>query len=174
MFFSIRDLELRKTPFQVDLAPGEIDFLEPKIRQTSALHAEGVAELANESLEEIRVQGWASVAMETECDRCLDPATCAVDAPFDLYYLPEGAEPPTEEVELGEAEAEVGFYSGAGVDLNDILREHILLSLPMQRLCREDCKGICPACGQNRNTMDCQCEARPADDRWRALKDLKA
>ena len=50
---------------------------------------------------------------------------------------------------------------------------HFLLSLPMQRICREDCHGICPNCGQDRNLADCACEPRPADDRWSALKKLQ-
>jgi uncharacterized protein len=43
----------------------------------------------------------------------------------------------------------------------------------MQRICRADCRGICPLCGQNRNLVICGCEARPQDDRWAALKKLQ-
>jgi len=56
--------------------------------------------------------------------------------------------------------------------LEVVLREQILLSLPMQRTCREDCKGICPACGTNRNRAGCGCLAKAPDDRWAALRDL--
>ncbi len=51
----------------------------------------------------------------------------------------------------------MGFYEGDGVELNDVLREFVLLTLPMQRVCSEDCKGICPECGQNRNQKECAC-----------------
>jgi len=51
-------------------------------------------------------------------------------------------------VEVGGAETEVGFYDGDGLELSEVLREQILLSLPMQRVCGEGCKGICPVCGQ--------------------------
>jgi len=78
------------------------------------------------------------------------------------------------EIELDEGEAEMGFYDGAGIELKDVLREQVLLSLPMQLVCSEDCKGICSQCGKNKNTGLCQCEARPADDRWAALRNLKA
>ena len=78
-----------------------------------------------------------------------------------------------EEAELDEDESEVGFYEGDGVELNDVLREYVLLALPMQRLCSEACKGICPDCGQNRNQNACQCAAKAGDDRWAALKQLK-
>ena len=78
-----------------------------------------------------------------------------------------------EDVEIDEGESEVAFYEGGGVELKDILREFVLLSLPMQRICREDCRGICPVCGQNRNVAGCACEPKPVDDRWSALKKLQ-
>jgi uncharacterized protein len=109
--------------------------------------------------------------MEAECDRCLEPASCPIDADFELYYRPveEGY---GEEKAIDEGEAEMGFYEGDGVELNDVLREFILLTLPMQRVCSEDCKGICPECGQNRNQKECACLGAAADDRWAALKHL--
>jgi uncharacterized protein len=77
-----------------------------------------------------------------------------------------------EEKAIDEGEAEMGFYEGDGVELNDVLREFVLLTLPMQRVCSEDCKGICPGCGQNRNQKECACLTAAADDRWAALKHL--
>ena len=47
--------------------------------------------------------------------------------------------------------SDVGFYEGAGIELNDVLREVVLLALPMRWMCQDDCKGICPSCGRNRN-----------------------
>ena len=67
----------------------------------------------------------------------------------------------------------MGFYEGGGVELNDVLREFVLLSLPMQRLCRAECRGMCPVCGKNRNLSDCGCQPEPADDRWAALKSIR-
>ena len=66
----------------------------------------------------------------------------------------------------------MGFYEGDGLELNDVLREFVLLALPMQRLCKEDCVGICPVCGQNRNKQACQCQTAATDDRWSALKEV--
>jgi uncharacterized protein len=78
-----------------------------------------------------------------------------------------------EEVELAEADLEVGFYQGNGVQLEDALKEQILLALPMRSLCRPDCKGLCPQCGQNRNLVQCGCPPQVADIRWAALEGLK-
>jgi len=66
----------------------------------------------------------------------------------------------------------VGFYDGPGLELNDILQEQVLLALPLQRVCREDCQGICPICGQNRNETECDCRTQIRDERWSALRNL--
>jgi uncharacterized protein len=171
MFFHVRDLEVRAGRFDVELAPGEVHFLDAKLRQTGALKAVGKVELVMGSLGEVRVKGHLTVPMEAECDRCLDPAACPVDTDFELYYRPV-AEGYGEETAIDESEAEMGFYEGDGIELNDVLREQILLSLPMQWICSDDCKGFCPVCGQNRNLKECACHAEAVDDRWAALKDL--
>ena len=175
MFFSVHELELRKARFDVSLPPGKIEFLE-KVRQVSDLEAEGTAELLSNTLGEVRVRGRLEVTMEADCDRCLEPARFPLKDEFDLYYrpLPESqGRHSGEEVAIDDGESQIGFYEGAGLELNDILREHILLLLPMQYVCGEDCKGICPICGQNRNQSTCGCNVRLADDRWAALKNLK-
>ncbi|HXE63440.1 MAG TPA: DUF177 domain-containing protein [Bryobacteraceae bacterium] len=136
-----------------------------------------MAELLPHSGEEVRVHGRVDTTLETECDRCLGRAAFPVKASFDLFYKPVDPERVAEEVAIDEGEAEMGFYELPGLVLEDILREQLLLQLPMQRVCSEACKGICPVCRVNRNEVSCGCEtARPGkmtDERWKALKDLK-
>lgn len=172
MFFSVRELELRKAHFDVSYPPGEIEFSDGNVRQLSPLKAEGSVELLGNTLGEIRVQGRLEVTMEADCDRCLETAQLPVTTDFDLFYRPDPVRHANEEVEIDEGESQIAFYKGEGLELSDILREHILLSLPMQRVCSEACKGICPSCGQNRNQGDCGCTSKPVDDRWAALKKL--
>jgi uncharacterized protein len=174
VFLSVRELELRKAQFDVSYPPGEIEFFDPKLRQASPLKADGCAELLGGMLGEIRVKGRLDVVMESECDRCLELAKVPLSGEFDLFYQPEPEDAkPGDEVEIGDGESQVGFYQGEGLELEDVLREQVLLMLPMQRICSEDCKGICPVCGQNRNLAACGCTVKPGDDRWAALKKLK-
>ncbi|MGH9665987.1 MAG: YceD family protein, partial [Bryobacteraceae bacterium] len=112
------------------------------------------------TLGEIRVTGHLNVRIEAECDRCLETARFPLDDSFDLYYRPAGSVDGRAETGIDEAESEIGFYEGGGLELNDVLREEILLQLPMQRVCNESCKGICPVCGQNRNLVECDCHAQ--------------
>ena len=190
MLLSIKEMEVRKLPFAETWQPGDIDFSDAGVQQAGPLKAEGVAELLPHTGEEVRVHGNVETMLETECDRCLGQALFPVKASFDLFYRPVDPEIAAEEVAIDEGEAEMGFYELPGLVLEDILREQLLLQLPMQRVCSETCKGICPVCGANRNEVVCGCDAirgRKAtgglevaaggpeviDERWKALKDLK-
>jgi uncharacterized protein len=173
VFLSIRELEVRKRRFDLEFPPGEIDFGDDQFRQVSILQAEGEAELLNNTLGEIRVRGRLNVEMEGACDRCLEPVRMPLTSEFDLFYRPTPGSETPHDLAIDEGEAEIGFYEGDGIELSEILREYILLSLPMHQICREECLGICPQCGQNRNSGACRCEPENIDDRWAALRDFK-
>ena len=174
VFFNVKELEIKKVVFETAFPPGEIDFSDVGLSQATALEASGSAELLANTLGEIRIRGRLNVRMRADCDRCLEPAEFPVDSDFDLFYRPasqvRGEE---EEVEIDAGETEIAFYEGDGIELKDVLREFVVLAMPMQRTCRPDCHGICPVCGQNRNLAQCGCELKPADDRWAALKKLQ-
>lgn len=170
MFLNIQELRLHKLPISEIYHPGAIDFFDPQLRQISDLEVSGWAELKTVTME-IRVRGRLTVHMEADCDRCLEAALFPITVDFDLIYRPL----PTrlaEEVILSPEETEIGFYRGLGLELADVVREQVLLALPMQRVCRPDCRGICPVCGQNRNLVACACRRGWQDDRWAALRNL--
>ncbi|HXB71339.1 MAG TPA: DUF177 domain-containing protein [Candidatus Acidoferrales bacterium] len=174
MFLSVKELELRKIRFDETFEPGQIDFAGEELEQGSPLQAAGVAELLDDSDGEVRIQGKYSVEMTALCDRCLGRARFPLETQFDLYYRPASDIAEEAEVEIDEGEAEIGFYEGKGLELADILREQVMLALPMQRVCSEDCKGICPVCGRNRNEGACDCKVISTDDRWgAALRNLE-
>jgi uncharacterized protein len=172
VFIGLHQLEQRPVRFDVEIPATDVEF-DSKLKQTSALRAEGTATLLNHSLGEIRVQGKLSVAMQATCDRCLEPTAFPIENQFDLIYMPAEVTKGGED-EIEEAGIDVGYYEGNGLALNDVLREVVLLALPMQLVCSEACKGICPVCGQNRNQRDCGCHTEAADDRWSKLKALRA
>lgn len=172
MFLSIKDMEIRKVRFDETFQPGTIDFADVGMRQVTPLHTEGSGTLLAHTDGEVRIRGSLQVEMEAECDRCLGKAVFPLNAAFDLFYRPMAYIAREEEVGIDEGEAEIGFYEGAGLEVADIVKEQVLLNLPMQRVCSETCKGICPVCGVNRNEVACQCEVKPVDDRWQALRNL--
>ena len=64
-------------------------------------------------------------------------------------------------------------FDGKTIDLDPIIREQVLLALPVSVLCREDCKGLCTVCGEDLNEKDCGCERKVVDVRLAKLKDIK-
>ena len=169
MFLNVKEMEVRKIRFDETFRAGQIDFAGDALEQESLLCAAGEAALVPHSSGEVRIRGRYSVEVSAACDRCLERTRYPLEASFDLYYQPAETIAREEEVGIDEAEAEIGFYEGGGIELEDVLREQILLALPMQRVCREDCKGICPMCGQNRNQGPCNCKMEDAAGRWGAL-----
>src|SRR5690348_11208318 len=125
MFLSVREMELRKIRFDETYEAGQIDFSSEDLEQTSPLNATGVAELLANSDGEVRIQGQYNVEMLFECDRCLKQARFPLERGFDLYYRPMSDIARDEEVEIDEGEAEIGFYEGGGMELEDILREQV-------------------------------------------------
>ncbi len=178
MFISIRDLEQKDLNFREELAPGTLD-LGSDARQSGPLRTSGRASLLEEHhghknvIQDIRLVGNIGTRVEIACARCLEPVSREVKRDFDLLYRPQGSDAGREEISVTQAEAEVGYYVGEGLLLEDVLREQILLAVPYKIVCREECKGLCPQCGQNLNQGACQCSAPPPDTRWAALRDLK-
>lgn len=172
MFLSVKEMEKRKIRFDESFQPGQIDFSGEDLEQGSPLRAVGIAELLAHTGGEVRIQGRYTVEMTAQCDRCLGRASFPLEESFDLFYRPMQEIAREEEVAIDEGESEIGFYEGGGMELEDILRERVLLALPMQRICSEACRGICPVCGKNRNDGACECKPDTTDDRWGALRKL--
>ncbi|MFC1731758.1 DUF177 domain-containing protein [candidate division KSB1 bacterium] len=103
-----------------------------------------------------------------ECDRCLDSFEYPIDAAAELIC--------TEDPSLNPDNEKEGLYflpvGGDTVKLDEDIRQSILLLLPMKLLCSEECKGLCPECGINRNHASCSCDPLTIDPRWEALKKL--
>ncbi|HQZ17502.1 MAG TPA: DUF177 domain-containing protein [Vicinamibacteria bacterium] len=109
----------------------------------------------------LHVRGHLSLKTSGPCARCLADTPLNLDQELDLFFLPESklrSEHDDEEgAELQDRDLVVTFYQGDILDLAGVVREQILLAQPMKRLCREDCKGVCPTCGADRNLTHCGC-----------------
>ena len=178
MLIEIRELEAHPVDFLEEIPSGAIDF-GPDIHQSGTLEASGRAQLVQEHhgkhqlINDIRVTGGFAIKVELSCARCLEPINREVTRKFDLLYRPRGADAGREELSVTAVEAEVGYYEGGGLLLEDLLREQILLALPFRAICREDCRGLCVHCGRNLNLEQCGCAEPFEDPRWSALKDIR-
>ena len=178
MLISLQELEQHRVDFQEEIGADVIDYGQD-IHQLQPLHSSGYAELLEERrghrerIEDIRVVGDFSTRLEMNCARCLEPVERDITGNFDLLYRPRGADAGVNERTIPPGEAEVSYYTGEGVLLEDVLREQVLLAMPLKTVCREDCRGLCPHCGRNLNMEQCNCAEPLQDPRWLALKEIK-
>jgi uncharacterized protein len=110
--------------------------------------------------ETVHVRGRMQAGVRLSCGRCLEPFSLSVGQELDLFYLPHDADQAQEEedeVELSDRDVVVAYYEGDRLDLGDMIREQLVLSVPLTHVCREECRGLCPRCGVNRNQQDCDC-----------------
>jgi uncharacterized protein len=178
MEFLISELEREPVDFDLGLKPGTIDFGE-EAAQIGNLATTGRAEVIHEHrgpkevVPDIRLKGQYSGRFEVPCARCLEPVEIPLSAEFDLVFRPVGADSGSPERSITAPETEIGYYQKDSLLLEDVLREQVLLSLPVRTLCKPDCKGLCPRCGANRNLQPCSCDEGKADPRWEALTGLR-
>lgn len=179
MFLDIKELELHPLDFEEEFQPEAID-LGSEPRQRGPVKASGHAEVVEEHhgkhqiIKDIRLKGHLSAGLELQCARCLEPVQQDVKRDFELLYRPLGTDAGRDELSVTDAEAEIGYYQGNGLLLEDVLREQVLLALPLKVTCREDCRGLCPQCGKNLNEEQCSCSIELEDPRWAALKDVRS
>ncbi len=170
MRIELENLEGGKGDFAHVYNPEELNPVDERVKLTAPATVNGKVRLAGN---EVFVNGHVDTRAQVECDRCLKPIELPVSADFELEYITGSEYESTAVAELTEAEMSVAVFDGEAIDVDEIVKEQILLAVPTRMLCREDCKGICPECGVDRNTGECNCETKEIDPRWAALKNLK-
>jgi uncharacterized protein len=116
------------------------------------------------------VQGKVTFVQRLECSRCSKMISSRRTEDVRAIYLPYA--PTNDDLELSESDIEVLYYKNDVVDLEQPVRDAIVLSVPMRPLCHPDCRGLCPSCGANLNDGGCTCAAEPVDPRWKTLEKL--
>ena len=119
-----------------------------------------------------KVQGEVSAQLQLECDRCLKSIEFPVSSSFKLEYVTREDYEAQQAIELTEDELDLSVFDGEGIDLDNLVREELLLAVPTHLLCQENCKGVCPTCGVDRNSTECRCGDKEVDPRWAGLKEL--
>lgn len=170
MRIELENLEGGKGDFAHVYNPDDLNPVDERVKLAAPATVNGKVRLAGN---EIFVNGHVDTQAEVECDRCLKPVEIPVSADFELEYISGSEYEASSAAELTEAEMSVSVFDGKAIDVDEIVKEQILLTVPTRMLCREDCKGICPECGKDRNTGECNCVSDEIDPRWAALKTLK-
>jgi uncharacterized protein len=136
----------------------------------------------------VLLEGRLTVHVRGACKRCLVDVQRDVPVEFVLNLVPQALaaasrdEDEEEARDSGQGEAAGSFdledadeevFDGKHIDLDPIVREQVLLALPMSVVCREECRGLCAQCGQNLNEAQCGHETKVLDPRLAALRDIK-
>ncbi|HFC97900.1 MAG TPA: DUF177 domain-containing protein [Thermosulfurimonas dismutans] len=109
---------------------------------------------------DVKAKGRVRTTVELTCDRCLERFELEIDEEFEVEFRPLASLPLREETQLSREDLEVIFYDGEAVPVDELVREQVILAVPYKKLCREDCRGLCPRCGKNLNQGPCGCEIR--------------
>ena len=179
----ITPIQLEHEPllFNEAIPAGALDYA-PDVAQIGPMPVTGRADLIlehrghREQVADIRLRAAFRGGFELLCARCVEPVPVPLSAEFDLIFRPQDADADARERAITLDETEIGYYEESGLLLEDVVREQVLLSLPTRTLCKEDCKGLCPRCGQNLNLETCSCKSTSdpgsSTSKWNALASL--
>ena len=145
-------------------------LLDDDVRLTEPTEVRGRIKRAGN---EVELLGRFEAGIQTVCGRCLKPVVLPVSSEFSERFVPAVSWRSEEQHELSEEELNLAVFDGEAIDLDDLVREEILLAIPGHVLCRDDCQGLCPTCGIDRNVSNCVCESENIDSRWQALRNLQ-
>jgi uncharacterized protein len=128
--------------------------------------------LITKIVDTVFIKGNVFAAINACCSRCLEEVSIAAGGDFAYSLVPAKPEN-REDVELTAEELGISYYPGDFIDLTPIIYEQIILQIPIKILCREECRGLCPQCGINKNDSSCSCSSKVVDDRMAALKNFR-
>jgi len=155
--------------FRIGIEPSGIDLESDFIGLKENVSFHGRLE---NQISRVVIKGSISAVVELVCSRCLTAVPEKIDLEFENAYVTPENYTEDEEIELDIRDLDVSIFEGEMLDLREIAREQILLALPSQVLCREDCQGLCEKCGANRNLKNCDCLNGEIDPRLSVLKSM--
>lgn len=112
-------------------------------------------------------RGNTRTLLQLPCSRCLKDFTYQLQAEFEVSIVEDNYR------DQFSADEGFVFFNGDEADISSRIEEAIFMAIPICPLCQEDCQGLCPGCGQNKNTTSCSCQEETIDPRWEKLKNLK-
>jgi len=147
---------------------GEVAFPEPIVTRVRAFGVNAM----------IEIEGVVSTSVRYACSRCLSNFTAPLAIDFALTYVRElpavSDEESGEELELNAEDLGLELLAGDEIDLHEVIQEQVLLALPLQPLCDEACRGLCPHCGADLNSATCGCAGDGFAGKFAVLKDWKS
>lgn len=164
----LRDIPAEGLDLSFEMDPAALQLAEGNLGFGGTVHVE-LSVSRQEDM--VFVTGRAVAGAILECVRCLKQFAYPLAVGIQAEYVAAAEAPGEEEHELGRQELDVMYYTGEAVPLDDLIREQILLGIPVYPLCAAGCLGLCQRCGRDLNTGQCQCRGAEGDPRFSILKD---
>ncbi len=150
--------------------PADIDLDGESLQLRGKTSFDGEIELADEKA---RLRGHLTATVLVDCTRCLEAIEKELDFSFRAIFVGSDQVDARPEAEIGDEALDESLIPDGLIDMAEVVREQILLAVPVQVFCTDDCRGLCSKCGSNLNLIDCKCADDEMDPRWAALKNLK-
>ena len=152
MRIELASLESGKGVFAHKYAPDELALEDERVKLIEPAEVSGkVRQRGNRA----HVSGRVTARVQAECDRCLKLVELPIDSHFKLEYVTAADYLAQQAVELTEEDLDLSVFDGEAIDFDELVTEELLLAVPQHVLCKENCEGICPGCGVDRNSVDC-------------------
>jgi uncharacterized protein len=165
--------QVQDEPFNWDetqsIAPETLE--RPELQDLGPVHWRGQVVYADPGY---FLRAHLSYEQTLNCNRCLKPIVEPAESDVELMILAERQPQTGGEHGLHEQDMGLMYVDGEILETDPILIEQLQLNIPMKPLCREDCQGLCPVCGADKNTGACSCVESSPDPRWAALAALKS
>jgi uncharacterized protein len=121
----------------------------------------------------VLVEGSLKASVSLTCSRCLKSFICPVDGNFRDECNPSEELQKAGEQELAEQDLDISYYSNDEIDISELIKEQVLLAVPMKAVCSEECRGICSYCGRDLNDGACGCKVEEIDPRLAPLRKFR-
>ena len=170
MRIEIENLEKAGGNFTKEYRTDELTLDEQDLRLVEPVR---VAGRIRRKKEEVELRGKLTTRVAVACARCLKSVEFPVEVEFTERFTSAVAWKNEEQHELEPEDLDLAVFDGQGLELDDLVKEEIVLAMPGHTLCKESCQGLCPSCGTDLNESSCGCAANKIDSRWEKLKDLR-
>lgn len=171
MFIEIEDLKQETLHIRHVFETGEVKFSHEDAGLKEPVAVDFVLTHKDRDL---HVDGHLETSLRFRCSRCTKEFSKPFSTSFDLTYLPQPKWSNEDaEIELKYEDMDVAYYDGVALDVNLLVLEQIELAMPMQFVCREDCRGLCYRCGADLNEGPCLCKKEELDSRMSVLLEFR-
>lgn len=170
MIIDLNSIQGNHGDFNVELSPSEFDLETVGVSASAPIRSDVTI---TKGADRLNVVGRVAADLEIDCLRCLEPFKHELRFEFIAGFVPPEHFTTDGEHQVSGEDLNVDVIEDDRLDLVGLLKEQVLLNLPESAYCRDDCKGLCDKCGENRNLINCSCNEKEIDPRWAALRNLK-